>query len=651
MAQLSDFAFLLEVAFGAGPHTDTISGGATWSGATWTNLWAPPGGSSGWSNLTSDVRAADGVTLTSGRATEFDPVVQAGTASWVLKNPDGRYTMGYGSSPYALRLRVPCRWRVAYGGTTYDLWGGFVDSWGNAREQTLGLARISASDRIARSVKIKLRSNVQAEQLYDAPLYCYPLTEDGQSLSAGDVTGVPGKPTLQVRKIGSGGAVDFGVGAAPGPDAGTVVAFTPTDAFNYSYLEPAVPAQTIRGGSFTVEAWLRPGTTGTGMNALGGVLGQYAVGVDNLGKPYAAAPGKNSGSTIANGPTALSTTALTHVVAVFVLPAIAGGTGSVSLYVDGLLADSQTFTALFPTSVSLLPRIGDGWNGQVSHVAVYSGGLAGDRIAAHAQAGTGFTGEASDQRFLRWCRLAGVPASWYSTTDVGRTLMGPQPSDGQMFLDLLRQVADAENGTVYVAGPGGAGVLAFTPRRARYNQTYALTLDASKPGQVDTGFQLTTDDQFLLNDLTGDRPGGATTRVLDQASIDAYDVHEDSITLYVADDDQLAGAVAWRVAVGKDPRGRSDGVTVDVVGYVNSGGNLGQLLGADTGTMFRAITMPTDTAPSSTVLLRVEGRKHQLDKDRWLLTFTTSPVGPETSVWQLGRTGYSELGSTTRVAY
>jgi hypothetical protein len=172
------------------------------------------------------VRAASIPTMSRGRSNEFDPQAQAGRARVEFKNTDGRFTVGNGSSPYdPLQIRRPIRFRITYGGNVYPLWQGFVDSWDNGRDETTGIAQVDASDRLARAASVRLKGLVSAEILADSPSAYYTLGDDGQSLTAGDTSTVLGNPPLT---IGGDEANDvaFGVGAAPGPDGGTVVAFT-----------------------------------------------------------------------------------------------------------------------------------------------------------------------------------------------------------------------------------------------------------------------------------------------------------------------------------------------------------------------------------------------------------------------------------------
>jgi hypothetical protein len=179
-----------------------------------------------YTDVTDYVRAASTPSMSRGRSNEFDPQAQAGRAQVEFVNDDGTFTVGNDSSPYApLQIRRPIRFRLTYGGNVYPVWQGFIDSWDNGRDETTGIAQVDASDRLARASSVRLKGLVSAEILADSPSAYYPLGDDGDSLTAGDQSTVLGNPPLTVGGD-EANAIDFGVGAAPGPDGGTVVAFT-----------------------------------------------------------------------------------------------------------------------------------------------------------------------------------------------------------------------------------------------------------------------------------------------------------------------------------------------------------------------------------------------------------------------------------------
>jgi len=627
MAKLTDFTFTVEVATGDTPKTASPS----------------------YTDLSTYVRAGAGVSVTRGRSNEFDAQAQPGRGSWEFRNTDARFTVGNSSSPYApVQIRRPCRVRVTYSATTYPLWAGFIDSWGNAREETSGVARVEASDRLARA-GVKLPAALAAEILLDSPTAFYPLGDSFGSTTAGDATGAA-VPVLSVSQVGSGGSLDFGSGEAPGPDDGTVVAFTRSNATNGKrLLSPSGSVVNINGGisGSTLEAMVRPSSTSQQMSAARAFFGTdtYAykdLGVSSTGKARAVVVEPGSVSVTLTGTTTLPTTSETHIAVTQSAPS--GGTVTVRLYVNGVEEASTTYSRELAIGFDRLTvgghSGGDMWDGQISYVAGYIDDLSAARLLAHADGRSGWVGETADVRFERLCAHAGLPSTHYTTTGVGSATMAAQSTAGRPLLDCLREVAEAELGVVYI---DSAGVLTLGVRGARYQAAVALTLDASKPGQVADGFTADTDDGLLVNDYTVSRPEGATQRVTDAASIAAYDTQADSASLYVDDDDQAKTAAEWRVFTSSQPQPRTSTLTVDLVGFASSGGTVANLLGVEIGDRVQVTNLPADVSATTTLDLFVEGVAWRIDKDRVTVTLTVSPMGFAGSVFVFDDATYGKF--------
>jgi hypothetical protein len=73
---------------------------------------------------------------------------------------------------------------------------------------------------------------------------------------------------------------------------------------------------------------------------------------------------------------------------------------------------------------------------------------------------------------------------------------------------------------------------------------------------------------------------------IDATSIDAYDLHDESVTLAFGADVIALNWTQWRVAQFDTPAARLESVTVNVVGFANSGGVVADLLNADIGTKY-----------------------------------------------------------------
>lgn len=632
MVSMSDFTTTVQVHMSASPR-----------------IWLGPGAA--WTDLSSFVRMAEPITCQRGRSNEFDAQAQPGTASWQFRNSDGRFTVGNSSSPYApVQIRRQCRVRVAYGAFTYELWRGLVDSWGSGRDQTLGVARVKASDRLARSGQA-LPAALIGEMLTDSPSVLYPLGDAEFSTTAGDVSG-NSAASLSVSQVGSGGSVDFGAGEAPGPDVGTVAAFTRSNATNGKrLLSPSSASLPLTGSTsgHTIEAVVRPSSASAQMSAARTFFATVTyvdLGVSSTGKARVVfTDGDTVGVTTLTGTTTLPTSSPTHLAVTMSAPS--GGSITARLYVNGVQEATTTFSLGNNIRCNAITvgghSGGDMWDGQISHVASYRSELSAARVAAHADGLDGWTGETSGDRFTRLCRIAGLsPLVGVGTTVVGTpaATMGPQPTKGKPLLTALREVAEAELGVVYVAADG---VLTFATRETRYNAPVALTLYADRPGHVGGDFEVNTDDALICNDYTVERIGGATQRVVDQASVDAYDTAAESAALYVGTDDQALTAAQWRVNTTSEPQPRPSSLTVDVVAFANSGGNVAALLGIEVGARVQVRNLPADVTGSTTLDVFVEGVRWVIDKNSIKATLTASPIGAAGAVFILDDATYGAL--------
>ncbi len=549
----------------------------------------------------------------------------------------------------------------------YNLWAGFNEDWGNRRIQTTGVTRLTMSDRLARAATIKLQPALRSEILSDSPAYFYPFSDGFGTTSAGDVTGAPGAPTLNLLQIGSGGTLDFGAGAAPGPDGGTLAAFTRSSANNGKCLVNS-GVMDVNGGitGITLEATVRPSSAATVMDVAslyrspGYDYDAYCrLGISATGKAVAnVIDAGYSVSVNLTGTTTLSTTALSTIAVVQSSPS--AGTVTVTLYVNGVSEASSTYSTPLFTLPYYNLTVGGSFvtgntfpstnlfDGQLANVAVWKTALSAARLLDHAQGVSGWIGELTSARFNRMCRISGMPSTLYAAPTAGASSMSAQPTSGVSLLDALKTIAEAEQGVIYV---NGSGVLTFAARAVRYAAPVYVTLDATKGGQVMSEAEFITDTSNLVNDVSASRPGGPTLRVVDATSVSNYDTHDKTITLYVSTDSQAQNAAEWIVYTNSSPEARTDSVTVNVVGYANSGGDVAALLSAEVGARLASTNLPADVSATSTVDLFIEGIRDSITKSSWLRTFTTSAVGTSGAVMVLDDTAYGRLDTGGSLAF
>lgn len=603
-----------------------------------------------YTSIASHVKLGDGpLVMQRGRSNEQSGA-QPGTGSMSLGNTDGRFTMGNATSPYApLKLRRPVRCRVTYDGITYPLWQGHVDDWGNVSQSTVGRARLSMSDRLARAAGTPMRSAIEAEIHSDAPVGLWPLTDIPGSRSAassGTEFGAAAVlPNFYTDALWDARIV-FGADFTPGPDSLTAADFG-TDGFEGEYLR-AVADGTFTATGFTMEAWVDVPTLPI-PTAVFKVVDWQTLILEITDQGLV--------TSYINGVGTAATSTLTvhgsgwhHIAATWT---VVGTTATIRVYVDGALSGSTSFAygstieagAEVTIGADYVPVNTNMYAGSMSHVAVHAQALSAARIADHANAGRGWVGETSTARFLRHCRNAGLQATQYAADGTGHTEMGPQPQAGSSLFDVLTACADAENGVLYVDADG---VLRFSARTIRYNTTPQLVLDATKAGHVHAEAEVRTDTLLLVNNATATRPGGTPQTVVNQVSFDDYDDASKTRTLHVKDDVICLNWAQWQVAANGEPLQRLESVDVDVVSFVASGGVLGDLLNTDINARIQATNLPAASSGTTTLDLFVEGIQHRVEKSRWVLRFITSPVGINDGIWQLGQ---GLLGADTRLGF
>lgn len=308
------------------------------------------------------------------------------------------------------------------------------------------------------------------------------------------------------------------------------------------------------------------------------------------------------------------------------------GSPEISVSVVG----DQTST---PTSigVNLSVAAGTDFSGSVSHLIVapnesWQQGLASSLVPA----GLGYRGETAGARFERLTAEEGIPAALTGDADDTEP-MGPQlPAP---ILELLADGEDADGGTGYEARDELA--LRYRARAADYNTPAALILDYHD--QVAYPLEPVDDDQNTRNDVTVERQGGSSARVVidagplsTQAPPDGVGTYDESLTLNVADDSQLLPIAGWRAHLGTVDEARYPVVRVKLHKHPD-------LIDAVTATDVRSrihLTNLPPWEPPGTVDLIADGYTEVLEPRRWTIEYNTVPGSP----WRTGVLDDDTLG-------
>ncbi|NGO73291.1 hypothetical protein, partial [Streptomyces boncukensis] len=172
-------------------------------------------------------------------------------------------------------------------------------------------------------------------------------------------------------------------------------------------------------------------------------------------------------------------------------------------------------------------------------------------------------GETAGRRIERLCDEEDV--EFIATGDLDATeAMGIQAAGG--LLDLLQECVDADLGILYE--PRDMLGLGYRTRATLYNQTAALALDYSA-GETFNRLEPEEDDKNLANRVTASRKGGSSyTAELVTGSLsvqpppDGVHPYEQSVTVNVETDAQLADHAGWRMHEGTVDEARWPRITV-----------------------------------------------------------------------------------------
>ncbi|MFI1287462.1 LamG-like jellyroll fold domain-containing protein [Streptomyces sp. NPDC020792] len=522
---------------------------------------------------------------------------------------------------------------------------GLVNQWPVTWEGLGSAVTVTAMDvlSVLSRAEDQMRPMLLQEVLLWGPNAYYPLDEPDGSTSGGDASGLTGPQSLAVGQAGTGGALAFGAGIAPLGMSGAPL-FTPVSATAGKYLRAEL-GRAFQATSFTqhllIEAWFA--TTVAGRNILTVASPDRS---SNLILYLQASTGYLTISTttpdasatgIVVGSTNLADGALHHVIYDAEVK---------ELYVDGVSIGS--FSAILPVQDLSTLTIGAShngltlWSGSISNVALYlDTAMSAANLVDHYRCGTtGFAGETADERAYRLVTYIGLG---FGDVGIFNTGIAEQAALGQTCLDHLRDVETTESGKLYAVRD--APMVMLQGRSVRYNQSSALNIVYVDFEPQD--FELAYDTQKVANTLTLSRPGGATQRMVHALSRKTRGPMGRTIDTLCTDDLVVTDLGNWLLHRHATPQVELRGIRIEA-------STMGQaayrtLMAADISTMITVTAMPSQ-APAASMSVTVEGYREDIRHNQHTIQFHTSKAETD-SVWVLGDSTYSRLGSTTRLAY
>lgn len=282
------------------------------------------------------------------------------------------------------------------------------------------------------------------------------------------------------------------------------------------------------------------------------------------------------------------------------------------------------------TDAGTVESITSAWTGATGIGGSYFGHLiltrdTGPSISSDMSAYLGTAGERAGRRILRLAAEAGIPCQVVGDPD-DTVLMGPQRVG--TVIELLGECADADRG-ILSEQRAALGLLYVTSRSLCNQTATALSYSAN---ELSPPFEPVDDDQGLVNDATASRTGGTsarytqTTGTLGTATVGTYD---ESRTVAVATDSQLADQASWSVHIGTHDATRFPTISVNLARspFTASASKTRTMRGLREGSWL-AVTSPPAWLPPDSIEVVVQGVHERLTQFEQIVSWNCTPAGP-----------------------
>ncbi|WP_239404635.1 hypothetical protein [Frankia sp. Cj3] len=592
------------------------------------------------------------VTCGRGHNSELDRY-DAGQATLLLDNTDGRFTPGRAGSPAPYAGNIIPRRRVwifqTWNDTLYGIWSGYTTSYRQAipgGHDGWSTVEVACVDAFRVLTGIDVPPPYQAQILASAPdTYC-PLWEVKSAQAAGNLAGSGGSVPITSSKYGSGGS-EFGAQSAmPVTSSGhtadgdsTCLAFNASvyggagDVLNFSTAPGALP--TVASGWTLVFHAAFGSAPPAGIMLLWRNSSVYDLLVLQLelytdGHLRVVTPA----GVVITSALAYTTGATWRIVLTY--DPTTGSHGTVRLRTDAGDDISYALTAdLFANGPALAAYFGGNFRGLLGvteysfgyvamHIALWSRLLSASEIATQGTVARlgGDAAENESGRVSAILGLAGWPAE-ATRIDAGlTTLLGRHWDATSNALALAQDAAAQGQAEVWI---DGLGRVVVRHRQRRVNAQTAATFAGSTDTAAEAGdFSPTLDDALIFNVVEVTRSTGGKILMRNDLSIATYGRRKaPALELAVPSDFEVLAAAQWRLLKYGGPT-----VRVDAIRFRPSAGSAlwPLLLPLEPGDRITLAELPA-SAPSATGDFFVERITWKWDPQAgWSLTLGLSPV-------------------------
>ena len=478
-----------------------------------------------WTDVTSLVNVGAGsITRKVGRSTQLD-TISAGSLSFTLDNPNGTFTPDNPLSTYYPNVvegkRV--RWKVTEASTTYTRFTGWITQWVPEIDgASASVINVNATDALGHLSTRQVWAMPETEFRYDRPLVYYTLDHPSDSYYVPFYSAVGGS-SLRYQKAPIDGTLVLGSGAGA-PYAGLHCPTWTRGVYGsnpYLYADNILPDDAT---SYSIELLVKP------------VAGTYSGGNYTLldfnifDITYSTTTGLSV--TVRNGAVnSLDTLSVDLLDGEQHLISFVSGGGSAYLYIDGVFYDSTTAFPTIPKKSRL--TVGQFYDGEISHVAVYNKVLGTSAVTSHWSGINAYYGETIKNALDVVARWSNVYIAHEGSGSP--QLIGPLDTGGKKSLDVLALLSAGDGGVLY---DNGSGIYARVGSALK-STTVALSLDV----EADLDGSVT-----LTRSITEDVAGATVTSYLDEATYVDSDNVETLGTYASADAPNLANVELLSIA-------------------------------------------------------------------------------------------------------
>jgi hypothetical protein len=595
-----------------------------------------------WTDITEHVRE---VSTSRGRSSELD-TYSAGSCQVILDNRTRLFDPENSAGTYYGNLTPlrPIRIRVTpFGGTIRSIFFGFIDQWPQSYSwPNDATVAVTATDAFKVLNEFKLPSYWR-KTITDAPATAwYPLADFNGSQYAFEIEKWSARSAAWAAS--SGGVASY---CTPG-DALIVGEPATSSSFDGNKTLLILNPISAEASSWTAEMWIQTTENTTGNYGIwnhrdfihGGTCGLVVSGGNATVVAQFGHRGTSNSMTTKNAQVTVNDGKPHHVALVYQSDASFGNT--FNLYVDGQLATvSGSFLDVVENQYAFmslgLPISKSGtasnnfpnyFKGSIQHLVLYSGiMLTADEVLQHYQigAGTYLQGTRTDERITVIADLADWMTDGLDLNTGDTTVLGLQVNN-KGLLDALKEVETAEQGRLFMSVDGK---IRFIDRNAEGSGTF-ITSQATfsdNPGVGEIKYAditLTYDDRYIFNEITVTQPNNSSYTSADTTSQNKYFKRALNIDNFIADDAYfLVNTSLYRLAKYKDPQMRIDELTVNTrrdVAYQSPCVTL------DIGDRITVERTPQDVGAQISKSLIIEGVKHSITRDSWVVTFNTDPT-------------------------